>query len=71
LWTATGTANQIVFDASNNAVQVGSTFAGALTTADTNTAFADPHGLVQLQTFTLIRLLRANHTISFQIGDVN
>ena len=67
----TGTANQIVFDASNNALQVGSTFAGALTTADTNTAFSDPHGLVQLQTFTLSPLAAGAHTISFQIGDVN
>jgi hypothetical protein len=67
----TGTANQIVFDSSNNAVQVGSTFAGALTTADTNTAFSDPHGLLQLQTFTLNPLAVGTHTISFQIGDVN
>lgn len=67
----TGTANQIVFDASNNAVQVGSSFAGALTTADTNTAFANPHGLLQLQTFTQNQLSAGAHTITFQIGDVN
>jgi hypothetical protein len=63
--------NQIVFDASNNALQVGNTFADALTTGDTNTAFGDPHGLVQLQTFTLNSLDAGAHTISFQIGDVN
>jgi len=63
--------NQIVFDASNNALQVGNTFADALTTLDTNTAFGDPHGLVQLQTFTLSSLAVGAHTISFQIGDVN
>src|SRR5262249_39362538 len=48
----TAIANQIVFDASNNAVQVGATFSSALTTADTNTAFANPHGVLALQTFT-------------------
>ncbi len=64
------TANQIVFDASNNAVQVGSSFAGALTTADTNTAFANPHGLIPLQTFTPV-LSAGSHTLIFEIGDVN
>ena len=66
----TATANQIVFDASNKALQVGSTFASALTTADTNTAFANPHGLVQLQTFTN-SLSAGSHTIIFEVGDVN
>jgi hypothetical protein len=67
----TGTANQIVFDSSNNAVQVGSTFASALTTADTNTAFSNPHGLVKLQTFTINQLSAGTHTIIFETGDVN
>jgi hypothetical protein len=68
----TGAANQIVFDASDNPVQVGSTsFASALTTADTNTAFADPHGLLQLQTFTVAALAAGSHTLTFEIGDVN
>jgi hypothetical protein len=67
----TGTANQIVFDASNNAVQVGGTFASSLTTADTNTAFANPHGLVKLQTFTINQLSAGAHTILFEVGDVN
>ena len=67
----TAMTDQIVFDASNNAVQVGSTFATALTTADTNTAFAGIHGLMQLQTFTLGALSAGAHTISFQVGDVN
>jgi hypothetical protein len=67
----TGTANQIVFDASNQAVQVGSTFASALTTADTNTAFSSPHGLLQLQTFTQNQLSAGAHTIIFEIADVN
>jgi hypothetical protein len=67
----TAPANQIVFDASNNAVQVGTTFAGALTTADTNTAFANPHGLLKLQTFTMNQLSAGPHTLTFEIGDVN
>ena len=67
----TDVGNQIVFDASGNAVQVGSTFAGALTTADTNTAFAAPHGLLKLETYTQGELSVGSHSISFQIGDVN
>jgi hypothetical protein len=63
-------ADQIIFDASNNAVQVGSSFASALTTADTNSAFADPHGLMKLQTFTNV-LAAGAHTITFEVGDVN
>lgn len=39
--------------------------------ADTNTAFADPHGLVKIQTFTMAPLAAGSHTINFQIGDVN
>jgi hypothetical protein len=66
----TDPANQIVFDASNNPVQVGTSFASALTTADTNTAFSDPHGLVKLQTFTGV-LEAGSHSILFEVGDVN
>ena len=66
----TAVADQIVFDASNQAVQVGTTFSDALTTADTNSAFQDPHGLVQLQTFTNT-LSAGSHTIVFEVGDVN
>jgi PEP-CTERM motif len=64
-------ANQIIFDASGNAVQVGSTFASALVTNDTNTAFSDPHGLVSLQTFTQAVLSAGTHTLTFEVGDVN
>jgi len=66
----TGTANQVVFDASNQAVQVGGSFASALTTADTNSAFSNPHGLVELQTFTNV-LSAGAHTLTFEVGDVN
>jgi hypothetical protein len=67
----TDVGNQIVFDANGNAVQVGNTFASALRTDDTNTAFAYPHGLVKLETYTQGVLSAGSHSISFQIGDVN
>jgi PEP-CTERM motif len=67
----TDVGNQIVFDASGNAVQVGNTFASALRTDDTNTAFAAPHGLLKLETYTQGVLSVGSHSISFQIGDVN
>jgi hypothetical protein len=67
----TGTANQITFDNANNPVQVGSSFVMALTTADTNTAFANPHGLISNLT-TISPLLAAGaHTLTFEVGDVN
>jgi hypothetical protein len=67
----TAASNQIVFDKSGNPVQVGTTFANALTTADTNTAFANPHGLLALQTFTENKLAAGPHSILFEVGDVN
>ena len=66
----TAVSDQIVFDAFNQAVQVGSTFGSVLTTEDTNSAFADPHGVVKLQTFTNT-LSAGPHTIVFEVGDVN
>jgi hypothetical protein len=66
----TAVANQVVFDSSGQAVQVGTTFTTELTTADTNSAFSDPHGLVKLQTFTNI-LSAGSHSIVFEVGDVN
>ena len=66
----TAVANQIMFDGSNNAVQVGGSFAGSLTTADTNTAFAGVHGLLKLKTTTAL-LAAGVHTLTFEVGDVN
>lgn len=66
-----GTANQIVFDSLNNPVQVGVSFASQLTTADQNTAFAEPHGLLQSLTTTTPVLGPGLHTILFEVGDVN
>ena len=67
----TAAANQITFDASNNPVQVGTTFASALVTNDLDTAFGAGHGLLgPLTTITQI-LPAGQHTIRFEIGDVN
>jgi PEP-CTERM motif len=66
----TAVSNQIVFDGAGQAVQVGNTFSSELTTADTNSAFSDPHGLVTLQTFTNT-LSAGSHSIVFEVGDVN
>jgi hypothetical protein len=66
----TGESNQIVFDTNNKPVQVGSSFVSLLTTADTNTAFSGEHGLMALKTFTNT-LSAGNHTLTFEIGDVN
>ena len=67
----TGAANQIAFDAGGKAVQVGASFASALTTSDTNTAFYNPHGLFKLTTFTQGQLAAGPHTLIFEVGDVN
>jgi hypothetical protein len=62
---------QITFDSLNNAVQVGSSFASLLTTADSNSAFADPHGLLGPLTTTSGTLAAGNHTILFEVADTN
>jgi hypothetical protein len=66
----TAVTDQIVYDSSGQAVQVGTTFSSELTTADTNSAFSDPHGLVKLQTFTDV-LSAGSHSIIFEVADVN
>jgi len=63
--------NQVSFDSHGNPVQVGASFASSLTTADTNTAFGDPHGLVGVLTTTSGQLLAGDHTISFEVADTN
>jgi len=67
----TGVSNQIVFDASNNPVQVGTSFASSLVTTDTSTAFTKPHGLVGALTTTTGTLAAGDHTLWFEVGDVN
>jgi hypothetical protein len=66
-----GTTNQIVFDSLGNPVQVGISFASQLTTADMNTAFAGPHGLLRSLTTTTSVLAPGSHTLLFEVGDVN
>jgi hypothetical protein len=62
---------QIVFDPSNNPVQVGSSFPSLLSTADTNTIFSSPQGLLSKLTTTSGVLSAGTHTISFEIADTN
>lgn len=62
--------DQITYDANGIPVQVGSSFGGLVSTADHNTAFADPHGLIGLTT-TSGMLTAGDHTLWFEIGDVN
>ena len=54
-----------------NPVQVGTSFAGTLTTADTNSAFASPHGLIGPLTTTSGQLTAGAHTILFEVADTN
>ncbi len=67
----TGVSNQVVFDASNNPVQVGTSFASSLVTGDTSTAFTDPHGLIGVLTTTTGTLGAGSHSLLFEVGDVN
>lgn len=62
--------NQIMFDTNGNAIQVGTSFSGLVTTADNNTAFANPHGMLKMTTTTTL-LSAGNHTLTFEVGDVN
>jgi hypothetical protein len=66
----TDAANQITKDVNGAPVQVGSSFAGLVATTDQNTAFADPHGVLGLTTTTAL-LDAGDHTLWFEIGDVN
>jgi hypothetical protein len=66
----TSAANQITFDASGQPIQVGSSFAGLVSTDDQNTAFGGPHGVLGLTTTSAL-LDAGEHTLIFEIGDVN
>jgi len=63
--------NQICFDAQGSAIQVGYSFAELVTTTDVNTAFGAPHGLIQSLTTTTVALSAGDHTLWFEVGDVN
>jgi hypothetical protein len=62
---------EIAFDGDGNAIQVGSSFVNLLTTDDTNSVFADPHGLIGPLTTILQTLAAGDHTILFEIADTN
>ena len=67
----TDPTNQITFDTNNQPVQVGVSFSGEVVTTDQNTAFANPHGLLGRLTTTTATLAAGDHTIRFEVGDVN
>ena len=67
----TDPTNQIVFDKNNQPVQVGNSFAGLVVASDLNTAFAAPHGMLVKLTTTTARLAPGDHTLIFEVGDVN
>jgi hypothetical protein len=67
----TDPTNQITFDKNRNPVQVGRSFAGLVTTADKNTAFGDPHGMIAELTTTSALLPAGDHVLLFEVGDVN
>lgn len=63
--------SQISFDANGDPVQVGGSFASSLTTADNNSAFADPHGLIGKLTTTSGTLAAGDHTLNIAVADTN
>jgi hypothetical protein len=67
----TNPTNQIAFDKNLQPVQVGKSFAGLVATGDKNTAFASPHGVLLQLTTTSAMLPAGDHTIIFEVGDVN
>jgi hypothetical protein len=68
---ATDPASQITFDRNGSPVQVGVSFTNLVSTADQNTAFADPHGLLRTLITTSKVLSAGDHTLWFEVGDVN
>jgi hypothetical protein len=66
----TDVTNQITSDVNGLPVQVGTSFAGLVATTDQNTAFANPHGVLGLTTTSAL-LAAGDHTLWFEIGDVN
>lgn len=66
----TGHTDQITSDLNGKPVQVGSSFAGLVSTSDQNTAFANPHGVLGLTT-TTAEIDSGDHTLYFEIADVN
>lgn len=67
----TDPTNQIAFDKNRQPVQVGNSFAGLVATGDRNTAFGSPHGVLLKLTTTSALLPAGDHTLVFEVGDVN
>ena len=65
------TTDQITYDAFNNPVQVATSFVSQLTTLDINSVFAGEHGLISGLTTISPLLLAGQHTLLFEVGDVN
>lgn len=64
-------SDQVSFDLNGSAIQVGQSFASLVTLNDSNTAFSNPHGLIRKLTTTTPVLEDGEHTIRFEVGDVN
>lgn len=64
-------SQQICFDTNGAAIQVGQSFANLVSTADGNTAFSNPHGMIRKLTTTTAVLAAGPHTLWFEVGDVN
>ena len=62
---------QITFDSKGSPVQVGANFGSLLTTADVNTAFSSPHGLIGPITTLSGTLAAGAHTLQFEVADTN
>lgn len=67
----TAPGDQVTFDANLNPVQVGVSFADLVLTSDQNTAFSAPHGMIHHLTTTTAELADGEHTLIFEVGDVN
>jgi hypothetical protein len=63
--------NRIIFDAKGQPVSVGTSFANQVITSNAETAFGYPHGILPALTTTTGVLTAGQHTILFEIGDVN
>lgn len=66
-----GPMDQVCYDANGSAIQVGQSFANLVTTADRNTAFSSPHGLIKSLTTTTPVMEAGEHVLWFEVADVN
>lgn len=64
-------ANQITFDSNGVPVQVGKSFSDRIVLENVETAFGDPHGYIPRLKTTTSTLAAGEHTLYFEVGDVN